>query len=69
MKAPEGNLSLITSVSAFGALIESTMTKVALRELGTPFGGETILSRLALTSAEVSGVPSWNLTPVRILNV
>ena len=34
-----------------------------------PLGGLTTLSKLALTSADVSGVPSWNFTPVRILKV
>ena len=33
------------------------------------FGGKTIICKLFATSAAVSGVPSWNLTPWRILKV
>jgi len=37
--------------------------KEMVERLSTPSGGQTIRSQLALTSAEVSSLPSWNVTP------
>ena len=57
------------TVAESGASILSTITKLLWRALATPSGGKMILLQLAATSAEVKGVPSWNLTPWRILKV
>ena len=69
IKVPLGCFNLKTSVSASGVVIDSTILKYALRFEAIPSGGLTILSKVALMSAEVSGVPSWNFTPVLILKV
>src|SRR3954447_435128 len=64
-----GNLSLKTTVFLSGASTLSTIRKWPSRALVMPSGGLTIYCQLAATSAAVSGEPSWNLTPSRILNV
>ena len=69
MKAPEGYLSLKTTVSSSGAVTLSTMLNCALRALETPCGGKMMRWKEACTSLAVSAEPSWNLTPLRILNV
>ena len=69
IKVPLGCFSLKTSVSASGVVIDSTILKYAFLFDAMPLGGLTTLSKLALISADVSGVPSWNFTPVRILKV
>src|SRR3546814_11530058 len=69
MIAGSGRFILTTSLYFAGASTEATCVYQALRELGTPSGGKMILSSDALTSAAVSGVPSWNFTLSRILNV
>ena len=68
-KAPDGYLSLNTTVWSSGALTLSTMTKKATRALVVPSGGKMIFLKLATTSCAVSGVPSVNFTPCLILNV
>ena len=69
MKAPDGYLSLNTTVSSSGAVTLSTMVNCATRELSTPLGGKMMRAKLASTSLAVRAVPSWNFTPLRILNV
>ena len=69
MNAPEGYLSLNTTVSSSGAAMLSTIVNWALRALCTPSGGNTMRWKVAFTSCAVSGLPSWNLTPLRILKV
>src|SRR3989442_679525 len=68
-KEPEGCLSLNTTVSSSGAVTLSTMLNQAWRALETPFGGKMMRWKEACTSLAVSGEPSWNLTPLRILKV
>jgi hypothetical protein len=63
------NLSLKTTVEGSGAVTVSTIEYQLWRGLSTPFGGWMMWSQLAATSAAVSGVPSVNLTPSRILKV
>ena len=58
-----------TTVVGSGDSTESTTDHQSCRALSTPGGGKMILFQLAATSAAVSGEPSWNFTPVRILNV
>src|SRR4026208_2494489 len=62
-------LSLKTTVASSGASTLSTIEYKAFRALATPSGGKIILSYVALTSCAVSGVPSWNLMPLRIFTV
>src|SRR5579864_8437688 len=69
MNASVAYLRRKTIVRGSGASILSTITKLLWRGLTTPSGGKMILFHEASMSADVSGVPSWNLTPVRILNV
>jgi hypothetical protein len=63
------NFSRKITVVSSGSSILSTMTKLFWRALDIPLGGLMILRQLVATSCAVSGVPSWNLTPSRILNV
>src|SRR5215204_1987992 len=67
--ASVANLRRKTSVAGSGVSTASTITKLLCRTLGTPGGGKMIFFQLAATSSAVSGEPSWNLTPWRILNV
>ena|SRR5207247_333829 len=69
MNEPEGYLSLKTTVSSSGAVTLSTMSNQALRALEMPCGGKMMRWNDASTSLAVSGEPSWNLMPLRILNV
>ena len=69
MNASVANCSRNTTVDGSGASTAFTMKNMAFRSLTTPAGGKMILSKLAFTSREVSGVPSWNLTPLRSLKV
>ena len=63
MKLPVGNSNLNTIVDASGVVMDETALKNDFRALATPAGGKIILSKLALMSADVNGLPSWNLTP------
>src|SRR5262249_55338376 len=65
----EGNFSLKTTVPGSGASTLDTALYVVLRMLRTPAGGKKIFSYVGLTSAAVSGGPSWNRIPRRILNL
>src|SRR5689334_8816802 len=69
MNDPAGYLSLKTTVESSGAVTLSTMSNQALRALEMPCGGKMMRWNEVSTSLAVSGVPSWNLTPWRILNV
>ena len=62
-------LSLKTTVAGSGVSMEATSAKRSLRTEITPSGGLAMRSKVALTSAEVSGEPSWNLTPSCSLKV
>ena len=68
-KVADGHLSRITTVFGLGAVTLSTISYMACRALTTPWGGKMILSRLAFTSREVSRLPSWNRTPLRMRKV
>ena len=57
------------TVAASGASIALMRAKTDCRTETTPAGGLRMRSKLALTSAEVSGDPSWKVMPGRILNV
>ena len=69
MNAPVGNFRLKTTVWSSGASMLSTMRYWGLRWLTIPSAGKTILSKVALMSCAVRGVPSWNSTPSRIVKV
>src|SRR5215470_15413095 len=58
-----------TTVVGSGASTLSTITKYLSRALDTPSGGWAMYCQFTATSAAVSGVPSWNFTPWRILKV
>ncbi len=60
---------LNTMVSGSGVSIVPMSENVALRVDTTPCGGLRRRSYVALTSAAVSAVPSWNLTPPRSLKL
>ena len=68
MIAGRARFIFTTTVYESGVSTASTWVYQALRALGTPFGGKMILSSVALMSAEVSGVPSWNFAFLRRLN-
>ena len=68
-KVVVANFRRNTTVVVSGASTESTTDHQSCRALSTPGGGKMILCQLAATSAAVSGEPSWNFTPVRILKV
>src|SRR3990170_1562153 len=68
-KAPDGYLSLNTTVSSSGAVTLSTMLNWALRALETPCPGKMIRWKLACTSLAERAEPSWNLMSLRILKV
>ena len=59
MKAGFGLLSRKTTVSGVGASIAATSWKWSRRAERPPCGGVLMRSKLALTSAEVSALPSW----------
>ena len=59
----------MTTVVASGASMLTMSENSAWRIEMTPFGGARRRSKVALTSLDVSGLPSWNSTPLRILNV
>ena len=69
MIAGSGRFILMTSLYFSGVSTEAIWLYQDLRRLGTPSGGKAILSSVALMSAAVSGVPSWNFTFSRILKV
>ena len=69
MIAFSGRFILTMTLYFSGASTDATCVYQALRELGTPSGGKMILSSVALMSAAVSGVPSWNVTSWRMLKV
>src|SRR5580698_355898 len=69
MNASVANLRWKTTVCGSVASTLSTIRKLLWRGLTTPSGGKMILFHDAATSSAASGVPSWNLTPVRILKV
>jgi hypothetical protein len=56
-------------VVSSGEVTLSTIEYQFCRALSTSGRGKMISCQLAATSAAVSGVPSWNLTPWRILKV
>ncbi len=68
-KALVANFSWNTTVFGSGASTRSTIMYQLWRGLMTPSGGKMMCSQLALTSAAVTGEPSWNLTPSRSLKV
>src|ERR1700722_16700795 len=63
------NFKRNTTVVGSGDSTESTTDHQFCRTLSTPGRGMMISCQLAATSAAVSGEPSWNFTPVRILKV
>src|SRR4051794_25675555 len=69
MNASVANLRRKTTVLGSIASILSTIRKLLCRGLTIPGGGNATLFQLAATSSAVSGEPSWNFTPWRILNV
>ena len=64
-----GYFSFTTNVDGSGASIDAIDSYASLRSDLMPAGGCRILSYEALTSFDVSSLPSWNFTPLRILNV
>ena len=63
MKEALTAFSLKTTVAGSGVSMAATSAKRSLRTEITPSGGLAMRSKVALMSAEVSGEPSWNLTP------
>ena len=69
MKYERGSFSLKIAVSGFGVSILSMTANSSRLTITTPDGGLIARLNVAATSAEVNGVPSWNLTPSRRLKV
>ena len=64
-----GAASLTSTVYLSGVVISPTAVNSAERGMLMPGGGLQMRSKVALTSAEVKSVPSWNTTPWRRWNV
>ena len=63
------NTSLKVKSSGAWTPSSATAEKSACRLLDTWSGGKMMRSKVALTSADVMGAPSWNFTPSRSGNV
>ena len=59
----------MTTVAGSGVSMLAMSANSSLRIETMPAGGLRMRSKVAFTSLEVSGLPSWKTTPGRILKV